>query len=110
MNDSFLTGKKEVKRSADFVISKQGEAFFIKNRYGKAIPIESIQVNEIAKAIGEMFSMKGFSFLNKIGLYFFPAGLLILFIMGIKFVAHNKKIFFISSIGIASVFILFIWV
>jgi len=105
----FLTGKKEVKGSADFVISKQGETFFIKNRYGKAIPIESISISEIERAIGELFSMKGFSLLNKTGLYFFPAGLLILFLMGIKCVTDNKKIFAISSIGIASVLVLFIW-
>ncbi len=105
----FLTGKKEVKGSADFVISKQGETFFIKNRYGKAIPIESISISEIERAIGELFSMKGFSLLNKTGLYFFPAGLLILFLMGIKCVTDNKKIFAISSMGIASVLVLFIW-
>jgi len=105
----FLTGKKEVKGSADFVISKQGETFFIKNRYGKAIPIESINISEIEKATGELFSMKGFSLLNKTGLYFFPAGTLILFLMGIKCVTDNKKIFAISSIGIASILVLFIW-
>lgn len=105
----FLTGKKEVKGAVDFVISKQGEGFFIKNRYGKAIPIESINITEIEKAIGELFSMKGFSLLNKIGLYFFPAGLLILFLMGIKLLTDNKKIFVISSTGIASALVLFIW-
>ena len=105
----FLTGKEEVKGSADFVISKQGEAFIIKNRYGDAIPIESISISEIERAIGELFSMKGFFSLNKIGLYFFPAGLLILFLMGIKSVTDNKKIFVISSMGIASILVLFIW-
>jgi hypothetical protein len=108
-NGIFLSGKKEAKGSADFVISKQGKGLFITNRYGKETPIESINGREIAKAISQLFSMQGFRFLNKIGLYFFPAGLLILLLIGLKWLTENKKVLLISSTGIASVLVLFIW-
>ena len=108
-NGVFLSGKKEVKGSADFVISKQGKKYFITNRYGRIIPIESLNKEEIGKAISELFTMNGFLFLNRICLYFFPAGLFILFLMGIRWLTDNKKAFIISSTGIASILVLFIW-
>ena len=105
----FLSNSKKIKGSADFLISKQEKGYFVENRYGRSMPVESVTEKEIEKAIMELFSMNGFLFLNKICLYFFPAGLFILSIMAIKWLTDNDKIFILSSTIIASFFILFIW-
>ena len=105
----FLSGKKEVQDSADFAISKQGEKLFISNRYGRIIPVESLNKEGIEKAISGLFSMNGFLFLTKICLYFFPAGIFILVLMGIRCLTDSKKTFIISSTSIASILVLFIW-
>jgi hypothetical protein len=105
----FLTGNGDVRGSADFVIKKKGQGFFIVNRYGKGRPIEAISKEEIERAVEELFSMKGFLFLNRIGLYFCPAGLFILLAMGTRWLTDYKKIFLISSTGMAAVFLLAIW-
>ena len=104
----FLSGKKELKETSDFIISKDGTKFNIISRHGKMMPVGTINITEIENKIDELFSMKGFLFLNKIGLYFFPAGVIILFLMGIKWLTDNKKIFIFSNAGFASILVIFI--
>ncbi|MFH1337016.1 MAG: HEAT repeat domain-containing protein [Candidatus Zixiibacteriota bacterium] len=105
----FLSGKKEVEPSSDFSITKEGEKFFIKNRYGKKITLPSTNVEEIEKAIERLFSMKGLLLLNKIALYFFPAGFFILFLVVIKWITKSKKIFIFSGSGLATALVIFIF-
>lgn len=105
----FLSGKKELEGSADFVITRQEKGFFITNKFGKGVPIEAVDGKAINGAINRLFSMGGLVFLSKIALYFFPAGLLILPLMGLRCVTENKKIFIFTSAGLASVLVLFIF-
>ena len=107
-NGLFLSGNRKVKEYADFVISREGENYVITNRYGNKTSIASFQAEEIEKAISNLFTMKGFLKLNNIGLYFFPAGLLIPFLMLVKWLTDNKKVFILSGTGITTILILFI--
>ena len=106
----FVTGNKEVKGRADYVISKQGKRLLIRDKYDETGPVQSLDRNEILKAVKGMFSMKGLVRLNKIGLYFFPAGVFILCLLGVKWFTANSRIFILTSICLASLILLFIWV
>ena len=106
----FLSSNEAVRGAADFTISKEGEKLFISNRYGREISLESMDRKEIIAAIEKLFSMKGMWHLNKIALYFFPAGLFILLLTGIKHLTGRQIVFDVSSAGIASVLVLFIWI
>lgn len=105
----FLTGRKEIQSTADFLIFKTGDGFFIKNRVGEILPLDTISSEEIERATGRLFSMKGFLRLTQAGLYFFPAGILILSIVGLRKLTSQRRVFVITSAGLASLFIGFIW-
>lgn len=105
----FLSGKKELRGAASFVISKTGEKLLIENRHGKTAIIDSIDTKAIHEAMETLFSMKGFLLLNRAALYFFPAGVLCLCLVGVKWLMNDKRAFTLSAIGLGSVLLLFIW-
>lgn len=107
-NGLFLSGKEEIKGIADFEILKDGDDYLLKSRYGTIRPIESVTGLHVQKSIEEMFSMKGFMRLTKLCLYFFPAGVFLLLIIGIRSLTHSHKVFIASISGVALLIILFI--
>jgi len=105
-NGIFLTNDKAVKGRADYVITNKKGRILMTNRYGRTVILQSIEGQEIDRAIKDLFSMKGFFLLSRIGLYFFPAGLFILCLLGLKWLTRNKKAFFLSSAGLAFILVL----
>ena len=108
-NGLFLSNKKNIKESTDFVLAKENEKYILTNRYGKRIIIDSINLKAIEEAIGRLFTMNGFLVLTKIGLHFFPVSLFLLFLIGVKCLTNNNTIAIISSVLTVAIIILFIW-
>ncbi|MFC1823006.1 HEAT repeat domain-containing protein [Thermodesulfobacteriota bacterium] len=104
----FINSQEKIKAAADFVISEHGGQLFMTNRYGRQTQLNSITLVEVEKAVDSLFSMKGFLILIRDGLYFLPAGLLILLLMGVRWVTKRKNIFFIANIGTALFIVFFI--
>jgi len=104
-----LTGDAAHRDAADFVIAQEGEHYVMTNRTGKAVPLDSTGRDHIERAIDQLYAMHGLLRLARIGLYFFPAGLLLLIIFGIRSVSASRSVFFISGAGVATALLLFIW-
>jgi hypothetical protein len=104
-----LNGDATHRAAADFVIAQEGEQYVMTNRTGKAVALDSLSRDDIGGAIDRLYAMHGFLRLTRLGLYFFPAGLLLLIIFGIRWVSASGSVFFISGASIAAALLLFIW-
>jgi hypothetical protein len=106
----FVTGNPVMSGSADFQISRDGDKAFLTSRYGQRTGIGPVAPLEIEKAIGSLFSMKGFVKLNTTSLYAFPAGLLILIGFGMRSITGDKKTLVVPLGFIGLLMISFIWI
>jgi hypothetical protein len=104
-----LNGEAKHRAAADFVVDQEGARYVMTNRYGKAAPLASLSRGDIEGAIDRLYAMHGLLRLARIGLYFFPAGLLLVIIFGIRWLSVSRWAFFVSGTSIAAALLLFIW-
>jgi hypothetical protein len=79
------------------------------NHTGKAVPLASLSRDDIEGAVDRLYAMRGFLKLTRLGLYFFPAGLLLLIVFGVRWVSAGGSAFLLSGTSIAAALLLFIW-
>jgi hypothetical protein len=104
-----LNDNPKHRAAADFVIVRKEGQLVMRNRYGHAVPLDSLSRGAVEGAIGRLYAMHGLLRLARIGLYFFPAGLLLMIVFGVRTVSLSRPAFFVSGAGIAAALLLFIW-
>jgi hypothetical protein len=101
----FVAGDPRLKGVADFEIGRETNRLFLVSRHGGRVAVPPTNPPQVEKGIEQLFSMKGFLHLNRTGLYFFPAGMLMLLLLGIRWLTDSRRVFALS-LGIVSLFLI----
>ena len=103
-----MSGDVKVRRGADFVLTRVNGGHVMENRYGNKASIADMGREDIFHKTGELFTMNGFRTLNRISLYAFPAGLLVLPFFILRMATERRRPFLVMSLAIGLVLVVFI--
>ncbi len=95
-----LSGNPSVKRNADHRVERRDDGHEMVNRYGDRKPLPDVSEEAIREAALSLFSMNGFKTLNRISLYAFPAGLLMVPFFALRMITKRRKPFLVMSLSI----------
>jgi|GEM_PF-7039313 len=95
-----LSGDPSVKGKADYVLEKKNGAYELASRYGDRKPLAETGEAGVIQAASSLFSMGGFKTLNRISLYAFPAGLLVLPFFFLRTATPRRGPFLVMSLSI----------
>ncbi len=103
-----MSGDAKTRRGADFVVSRVNGGHVIEDRHGNKTSLSGIERAEILQKTAGLFAMNGFRTLNRISLYAFPAGLLVLPFFVLRMVTDRRKPFLVMSLAMGLVMVVFI--
>lgn len=103
-----MSGDARARRGADFVLAPVNGGHVIENRFGDKTSVADTGREEILLKTGELFTMNGFRTLNRISLYAFPAGLLVLPFFILRMVTGGRRPFLIMSLAMGLALVVFI--
>ncbi len=95
-----LSGNPKVRGAADYVVETGLGGHAMVNRYGNRTVLAEPEEKAILEAALTLFSMQGFKTLNRISLYAFPAGLLVLPFVVLRMGTARRRPFLILSLVI----------
>jgi len=108
-NGLFLAGDPRLKGIADFELIRASNQLLLAGRHGGKVAIASVAPSDVEKGIRELFSMKGLFLLTRLSLYFFPAGILLLLLIGIRRLTDSRRFFLAFLVLMGLFLIFFIW-
>jgi hypothetical protein len=103
-----LSGNPSVKARADYVLEPRNGGYEMVSRYGDRRALPDMDEERIREAASSLFSMEGFKVLNRISLYAFPAGLLMLPFFFLRMATERRKPFLLMSLSIGILLVAFI--
>lgn len=95
-----LSGNPRVRGAADYVVHEEDGGHVMVNRYGDRAVLAEAKEKAILETAPTLFSMEGFKTLNRISLYAFPAGLLVLPFLVLRMGTARRRAFLILSLVI----------